>query len=175
LKTLLNQLTAGQNQLQDAINGVIAKIGSAGGKHPFAPLVNGLKQALQIGVNVQPNGARGTYSSPLNATPDQATPVVAGQTIVRAIEIDLGGGQGASLALANAAAGPSSAPAPPPAPVTSAAVKHNHVVPTGIPAGQGPIGGGSPQLPTMLLLIGLVLAAAGGASGLVWKLRPRRH
>ena len=106
---MLNQLTAGQNQLQDAINGVIAKIGSAGGKHPFAPLVNGLKQALQIGVNVQPNGPRGTYSSPLNATPDQATPVVAGQTIVRAIEIDLGGGQGASLALANAAAGPSSA------------------------------------------------------------------
>ena len=88
---------------------MIAKIGSAGGKHPFAPLVNGLKQALQIGVNVQPNGPRGTYASPLKATPDQATPVVAGQTIVRAIEIDFGGGQGASIALANAAAGPSSA------------------------------------------------------------------
>ncbi len=175
LKTLLKQLGSGQTQLQDAINGVIAKIGSAGGKHPFAPLVNGLKQALQIGANVQPNGPRGTYASPLKATPDQATPVVAGQTIVRAIEIDFGGGQGVDLALANAAAGPSSAPAPPPAPTTSAAVKHNHVIPTGIPAGQGPIGGGSPQLPTILLLIGLALAAAGGASGLIWKLRPHRH
>ncbi len=79
------------------------------------------------------------------------------------------------MALANAAAGPSSQPAPPPAPATSGAVKHDHRIPTGIPAGQGPIGGGSPQLPTVLLLIGLVLAAAGGASGLIWKLRPHRH
>ncbi len=177
LQTLLNSLTAGQNQLQGAINGVIAQIGSAGGKHPFAPLVNGLKQALQIGVNVQPNGPRGSYRSPLQATPDQATSVVAGQTIVRAIEVDLGGGQGASLALANAAAGPSSRPAPPPAQPTttppSGAVKHDHRLPTGIPAGQGPIGGGgSPQLPLVLLVIGLALA---GASGVVWKLRPHRH
>ncbi len=174
VKTFFDQITSGQTQLTKALNGAIAKIGSAGGKHPFAPLVSGLKQALQIGVNVQPNGPRGSYTSPLKATPDQATPVVAGQTIVRAIEIDLGGGQGADIALANAAAGPSSQPAPPPAP-TSGAVKHNHVIPTGVPAGKGPIGGGSPQLPMVLLLIGLVLAAAGGASGLAWKLRPHRH
>ncbi len=146
-----------------------------GGPNPFQPLVDGLKQALQIGVNVQPHGPRGSYSSPLRATPDQATGVVAGQTIVRAVEIDLGGGSGADLALANAAAGPSSATdatsAPPAPPTHSAAVKHNHVLPTGIPAGQGPTGGG-PRLPLELLAVGLALAAAGG---LVLRLRPRRH
>lgn len=177
VKQFFAAITSGQTQLTNALNGAIAQIAGAGGKHPFAPLVTGLKQALQIGVNVQPNGPRGTYQSPLKPTPDQATPVVAGQTIVRAIEIDLGGGQGVSLALANAAAGPSSRPTPHSvAPKTpTPAVQHNHRIPTGIPAGQGPIGGGSPQLPLVLLVVGLALAAAGGASGLVWKLRPRRH
>jgi hypothetical protein len=121
---------------------------------------------------VQPNGKPGTYRSPLRATPDQATPAVAGQTVVRALEIDLGGGQ-VSLALANAAAGPSSAPAAPPAPrPTPAVVKHNHIVPTGVPAGQGPIGGNGPDRPLVLLVIGLALALAGGA---VYRLRPRGH
>ena len=155
----LAAVQTGQQQLTDALGQVSSQLG--GGSNPFQPLVDGLKQALQIGVNVQPDGAHGTYRSPLDATPDQATPVVAGQTLVRALEIDLGGGQ-VSLALANAAVGPSSAPPAPPAPATPAAVRHNHVVPTGVPAGKGPIGGG-PNTPLVLLVIGLALAIAGGA------------
>jgi hypothetical protein len=173
VQDLYNQFKAGQTQVTDAINGVISQLAAAGGPNPFQPLVDGLKQALQIGVNVQPHGPRGTYRSPLAATPDQATPVVAGQTIVRAIEIDLGGGSGVDLGLANAAAGPSTqtSAAPPPAPSTTPAVVHNHQIPTGIPAGQAPTGGG-PQLPLELLAIGVALAAAGG---LAYRLRPRRH
>ena len=160
--------------MTSALDGVIAQLAGAAGPNPFQPLVDGLKQALQIGVNVQPNGPHGSYSSPLRATPDQATAVVPGQTIVRAIEIDLGASSGANLALANAAAGPSSArdaTSAPPAPTHTPAVKHNHVLPTGIPAGQAPTGGG-PQRPLELLAVGLALAAAGG---LVLRLRPRRH
>jgi hypothetical protein len=125
-------------------------------------------------VNVQPNGPAGSYRSPLRATPDQATPVVAGQTVVRALEIDLGGGSGVSLALANAAAGPSSA-APvvtAPAPTSTAPVKHDHVVPTGVPAGQGPIGGGTSELPLVLLVVGIAFAGAGA---LAWRVRLRNH
>lgn len=173
VQDLYNQFTAGQTQVVDTINGAVAQLAAAGGADPFQPLVDGLGQALQIGVNVQPHGPRGSYQSPLAATPDQATPVVAGQTIVRAVEIDLGGGSGVDLALANAAAGPSTAasPAPPPAPTRTPAVQHNHRIPTGIPAGQAPTGSG-PQLPLELLAIGVALAAAGG---LVYRLRPHRH
>ncbi|HEY2298086.1 MAG TPA: choice-of-anchor G family protein [Jatrophihabitans sp.] len=167
---LMAAVQQGQDQLTAALHQVTSKLG--GGTNPFQPLVDGLKQALQVGVNVQPTGVPGTYRSPLRATPDQATPAVAGQTVVRALEIDLGGGQ-ISLALANAAAGPSNAPAAPPAPQpTPAVVKHNHIVPTGVPAGQGPIGGGGPDRPLVLLVIGLALALAGGA---VYRFRPRGH
>jgi hypothetical protein len=174
---LISQLTAGQQALTNAINGAVHQLTGAGGPDPFAPLVNGLKQGLQVGVNVQPNGPRGSYASPLNATPDQATPVVAGQTIVRALEIDLGGGQGVSLALANAAAGPSSAAptAPSPKPSLVPHVKHNHVIPTGVPAGQGPIGGQGMPLPIVLVSIGVALAAAGGVVTAVRCVRPQRH
>jgi hypothetical protein len=165
-------VTKGQQQLVSALNNVTSKLG--GGANPFQPLVDALRKALQIGVNVQPNGPHGSYASPLRATPDQATAVVSGQTVVRAVEIDLGGASGVNLALANAAAGPSTArpvTAPPPTPTRTPAVKHNHVLPTGIPAGQAPTGG-APQLPLELLAVGLALAAAGG---LVYRLRPRRH
>jgi hypothetical protein len=174
VKTAFDAISAGQTQVSDAINGAVKQLTSAGGNDPLAPITNGLKQALQIGVNVQPNGPNGPYRSPLRATPNQATPVVAGQTIVRALEIDLGGGSGVSLALANAAAGPSAAAAvaAPPAPSRAAPVKHDNVVPTGVPAGQGPIGGGTPALPVILLAVGVALAAAGA---LAWRVRPRGH
>lgn len=175
VNTFFNSVTAGQTQLANALNGVVKQLSAAGGSNPLAPLANGLKQALDIGVNVQPNGPRGTYSSPLRATPDQATAVVPGQTIVRALEIDLGGGQGASLALANAAAGPSSPPAAPPATAPAPQhprVLHNHAIPTGVPAGQGPIGGGSSELPFALLGVGLAFAAAGA---LAWRRSARGH
>jgi hypothetical protein len=176
VQTALKTITAGQTQLTDAINGAVKQLTSAGGSNPLAPITDGLKQAVQIGVNVQPNGPSGSYRSPLRATPDQATPVVAGQTVVRALEIDLGGGSGVSLALANAAAGPSSAAPvvthPTPAPVTTAPVRHNHVLPTGVPAGQGPIGGGPSGLPLTLLGVGVVLAGAGA---LAWRLRSGSH
>lgn len=159
-------VVAAQTQLTSALDQVTSKLG--GGPNPFAPLVTGLAKVLRIGVNVQPNGPRGDYTSSLHATPDQADAVVPGETIVRAIEIDLVPGQGASLALANAAAGSS---APVVAPTPTSAVKHNHIIPTGVPAGQGPIGG-APDLPAILLGIGALFAAAGG---LVWRLGARRH
>ncbi|MGH8862821.1 MAG: choice-of-anchor G family protein [Jatrophihabitantaceae bacterium] len=172
LPTFARQLATGQQTLADAIKNVVDKLKAGAGPSPLAPITDGLKQALQIGVNVQPNGPRGSYTSALRATPDQATGVVAGQTIVRAIEIDLGGGKGVSLALANAAAGPSGGSGVEPTHAPAGPVRHNAIVPTGIPAGLGPIGGGTPDLPLVLLAGGLLLAGAGA---LAWRVHTRRH
>ena len=179
MKKALAAITSGQQQVEDALNKTIDQIASAGGGNPLAPLADGLTKAIDIGVNVQPNGARGTFSSALKATPDQATPVVRGQTVVRAIEIDLlpaaGSSPAGTLALGNAAAGPStpgtSTGAPP-------VVHHHHpagrpgkVIPTGVPAGAGTTGG-SPRLPLTLVGIAGALAVLGG---LAHRLRTGRH
>jgi hypothetical protein len=184
---------AGLAQLITALTGTITTVtGTLGAilkpiTDAIAPLLTALKGVIDIGVNVQPNGPVGTYTSPLVATPKQGTSVVDGQTIVRAIEVDLlstlqsipvanfaagkvqakalAGSSLLSLALANAAAGPSTAPAAPPnsssaAPTSSAA---NTNLPTGVPAGAAGHGG-SPVLPLVLLLLGLTLAGGGVVS-----------
>jgi hypothetical protein len=174
VKTAYKQFSAGQKQITKALNQTIAKLAGAGGADPLKPLTDGLKSGLQIGVNVQPNGAKGSYASPLSASPDQADPAVDGQTVVRAIEIDLGGGQ-LSLAMANAAAGPfvpAAAPATPSSVApTSPAPAPNTQIPTGVPAGQG-THSAAPALPVVLLVLALVVGAAGVLS---WRIGSGRH
>jgi hypothetical protein len=122
-----------------------------------------LKKLVDIGINVQPNGPAGTFTSQLKATPSQTTPVVPDQTIVRAIEINLVGDPLATVALANAAAGPSAPAVAPPVTTTPPGT----AIPTGVPAGfQKP--SGTPELPLVLLTVGIVLAAGGAVA---WKLR----
>jgi hypothetical protein len=169
--------------LQDAVttttttlNGVLAPITNA-----IAPLLDGLSALVDVGVNVQPNGPAGTFTSGLAATPKQGTPVVTGQTIVRAIEVDVlstgnlnrqAVGTAAkaadplvALALGNAAAGPSAAPvqsSSPGSPEPSTSVPATNI-PTGVPAGAG-THARSPVLPITLLALGLMFAAGGAAA-----------
>ncbi|MDT4938237.1 MAG: hypothetical protein QOG80_1908 [Pseudonocardiales bacterium] len=154
--------------LQTVLNGVGGLLGGLqlpGGGSALAPLGTLLKQLIDIGVNVQPNGPAGTFTSKLKATPSQITPVVAGQTIVRALELNLVGDPLATVALANAAAGPSN-----PATVTTTTVSPpGTAIPTGIPAGYAKPNG-SPALPLVLLLMGLFLAGGGAFA---WRLRGR--
>ncbi|WP_375501886.1 choice-of-anchor G family protein [uncultured Jatrophihabitans sp.] len=212
LTQLTSALQPGQTALINAINSATAPLVSAS-KAPLTQLAAGLKQILDIGLNVQsgpgiePADTDYPYTSGLKATPDQATAVVAKQTVVRAIELDLlpasggaspGGtlpglpsvpglgslpgtsaasarqlagtpralaatGGAAVLALGNAAAGPSTNPT---VPRESSSTPSSEVeataIPTGIPAGAaGRDGGGSPALPIVLVLIGLVLAGGG--------------
>ncbi|PZS17697.1 MAG: hypothetical protein DLM57_07800 [Pseudonocardiales bacterium] len=169
LPDVLAELNKGQQTLEAAVNGLVGSLGGVGGTgNPLAPLGAVLKKLIDIGVNVQPNGPAGTFSSSLKATPKQGTPAVAGQTIVRAIEINLVGDPLATLALANAAAGPSTAPAltpTTPAPTTTGPVNTN--IPTGVPAGFA-TPGASPELPLVLLVLGLLMAGCGAVA---WKWR----
>jgi len=161
---LVKTLTDGQTTLENAIGGIVAKLAGAAGVNPLGPIADILTKLVDIGINVQPNGPAGDYTDALNATPAQNTPVVAGQTVVRAIEINLLG-KAVNLALANAAAGPSNptvAPTPSTTPPSG--------VPTGVPAGHGPTGG-MPTMPLVLLLLGL-MTAGGGV--LAQRLRLRR-
>ena len=116
-----------------------------------------LEKLVDIGVNVQPNGAKGTYTDPLKATPAQDTAVVPGQTVVRAIELNLLG-NAVNVALGNAAAGPSNPAAVVTSPPASSPPASN--IPTGVPAGFG-TKGGTPALPLILLIVGLLVAGGG--------------
>ncbi|MDT4927093.1 MAG: hypothetical protein QOG01_4806 [Pseudonocardiales bacterium] len=162
LLTLTNALTAGQTTLENTIGDIVTALAGAAGVSPLAPLGTLLGQLIGIGVNVQPNGPAGTFTSALDATPKQGTPVVADQTIVRAIELDVLGGNGAVVALANAAAGPSTAPAAPPSSATPepTSTVPGTTLPTGVPAGMG-THDGSPVLPVVLLLLALTFAGGG--------------
>jgi hypothetical protein len=163
---LLDQLTTGQTKLENALDGIAAQL-EQGGAPLLAQLTDNLGKAIAVGVNVQ-QGAYPLAGAPaptyrfisaLGPSPDQATPLVVGQGVVRAIEIKVANGQGASLALGNAAAGPSSRPAPTssqPAPVPSTAI------PTGVPAGNAANSGGNSPLPLIVLLV--VLALGGGGA-----------
>lgn len=157
-------LTVGQKTLTDAIASLAAPFASSGASG-LAKLANGLSTVADIGLNVQsgpvvqPREKTYAFTTGLKATPDQATPVVAGQSLVRAIEIDLlnTGTPGVALALGNAAAGPSSA-----APATSAPPATNvpsTAIPTGVPAGLAAHqDNGSPLGPIALIAVGLVVA-----------------
>jgi hypothetical protein len=173
-----DQLTGGQAQLEAALNGAVAQLAAAGGSNPLAPLADGLRQLVDIGVNVQPHGRRGSFTSALRATPDQATPVIAGQTLVRALEIQLAPAAGATpaatIALANAAAGPSTPVAVEATKTTSPhapAGAPNTRLPTAVPAGLGSRPG-APTTPLVLLSLALALAGAGA---LAHRARRGRH
>lgn len=169
IAALVDPLFQAGSTLQNAISGVLTQLGqSAGGSSPLAPLATGLTQLVDIGVNVQPHGPSGTFSSKLKATPNQATPVVDGQTVVRAIEIDIVG-TGVDLALANAAAGPSNpvVASPSSVPPTHTAEAASNL-PTGVPAGYVKPAG-TPTTPIVLLAVGLLLATGGGVAA--WRMR----
>jgi hypothetical protein len=159
--TAIKALFGLTSDLQKVLNTVLGALGkNVGGQSPLAPVATLLKKLVDIGINVQPNGPAGTFTSKLKATPDQATPVVAGQTIVRAIEVNLVGDPLATLALANAAAGPS-AGTPPTTSTTPPAT--NTSIPTGVPAGFSKPAK-SPELPLVLLVAGLLLASGGAVA-----------
>jgi hypothetical protein len=168
LAQVLASLNQGKTTLETAITGLVAQLGSAAGSNPLAPLGDILKKVIDIGVNVQPLVKSGDFTSQLDGLPKQGMtpPAVPYSTVVRALEVNVlpavGNGGLVTLALANAAAGPSAAPAAPPsssspAPSTSAP---NTNIPTGVPAGAG-THGGSPVLPLVLLLFGLMFAGGG--------------
>jgi hypothetical protein len=120
---------------------------------------------LDIGVNVQPQVGSGDFTSNLDTNPKQGMtpPPVPYEHTVRAIEIQALG-DGLTVALANSSAGPSHGPivccAPPPTDTTVPSTD----VPTGVPAGSGTTGGGSPTLPLVLLALGIMFAGAGAVS-----------
>lgn len=177
---LLDALNTGKTTLLNALNGLANQLGAAGASGLTA-LAAGLKDVIDIGLNVQSGPATQTpdptypFTTKLNATPNQATPVVADQTLVRAIEINLlpaAGNSGvATIALGNAAAGPSTAAVVAPTTAAStggagvAAVNTN--IPTGVPAGFAKPAG-SPDLTLILLLVGLLMAGGGAVA---WKFR----
>jgi hypothetical protein len=180
-RALMAQLVGGQQQLESAVNQLAGQLAAAGGSNPLAPLADGLRQALDLGVNVQPHGPAGSFVSSLRPTPDQARPAVPGQTLVRALEIDLGRGGGAStsaaIALANAAAGPSApnAPAAPVPPTHSVANGGPDTrLPTAVPAGAG---APSPpaRLPRLLLLLAGATAVGAAASAALARSRLGRR
>ncbi len=168
-RAIMARLVGGQQQLQSAVNEFVDRLAAAGGANPLAPLADGLRQALDLGVNVQPRGPAGSFTSALRPGTDQARPVVAGQTIVRAVEIDLGTGAGrsasAALALASAAAGPSAPAGPAPAPTTHSVANGapDTRLPTAVPAGVA-TRPAPPRLPGLLLLLAGTAAAAAAAS-----------
>ncbi|WP_338184904.1 choice-of-anchor G family protein [Jatrophihabitans sp.] len=170
LSTLLTTLTGLQATLESTVTTLLSTLTSAVGADPLKPLADILTQLVDIGVNVQPNGPKGDYTDALKATPAQDTSVVAGQTVVRAIEVNVLGKKTLNLALANAAAGPSNPQAAPPTSTTTITAPPSTAIPTGVPAGLG-TKGGSPATPLILLLVGL-LAAGGGVTA--HRLRGRR-
>ena len=147
-----------------ALNKVLGGLKGTGSTSALDPIATALKGLIDIGMNVQPTGAAGTFTSQLGALPKQGMtpPPVPYAHVVRAIEVDVLGNT-LDLALANAAAGPSN-PATPTTPSTpSTPTTPNTNIPTGVPAGYA--AGPSNNLPLILLIAGVFLAA-GGAAGI---------
>jgi hypothetical protein len=200
-------LTAVTGALDNLTGRLTSALGTLQTSSPLAPVGNALKQLIDVGVNVQSGPGAGAtnstypFTSQLKATPNQSTPVVKDQTLVRAIEINLVGDPLATIAMANAAAGPSTAaPTPSSSSPTSSAPSSsgpssgapstpagsnpseagngpagpnggaNANLPTGVPAGMA-THGGTPTLPLVLLIVGVVLAGGGA---LAWKFRGLR-
>ncbi len=178
LATALSALTgtSGESAIETAVNSIADMLGT--GSSGLSALTDQLANVADIGVNVQ-QGAyplsseskpKYKYTSGLEATPDQATPEVDNQAIVRALEIDLlntgavsGSGKtpAASLALANGAVSTDVVTA-----ASNSASPENTAtaLPTGVPAGQALHGG--PSTPSVLLavLATLALLLAGGGT-----------
>jgi hypothetical protein len=167
----LNQLTNALGQvigaLTTAISGLKGTLDDVLGPilDALDPLTGALGSLLDIGVNVQRQVGSGDFTSNLDTTPKQGMtpPPVPYEHTVRAIEIQALG-DGLTVALANSSAGPSHGPvvccSPPPTETTVPPTD----IPTGVPAGAGSTGGGSPTLPLVLLALGIMFAGAGVAS-----------
>lgn len=180
LQPVFDVITSGQKNLTDALSAITTPLAQAAGTNPLAPLADGLKQLIDVGVNVESGpGVQPGQTNPafrfttkLAKTPNQATPVVADQTLVRALEINLlpaAGGSGAvTVALANAAVGPGTVVAPSSRGGLGVEAASTQL-PTGVPAGSAKPAG-APVLPLTLLALGLVLAGGGAVA---WKLRGR--
>ncbi|MEP7021105.1 MAG: choice-of-anchor G family protein [Pseudonocardiales bacterium] len=194
-QAFFDALAQGKTMFTTLVNSIIAPLAAAGGVNPLKPLADGLKAVIDIGINVESGpGIQPEQSNPdfkfttkLDKTPNQATPVVANQTLIRALEVNVLGGVPAAgnfvsslaapsaglatIALANAAVGPSSAA--PAAPTTSTSTvppgPTNTNIPTGVPAGfakpASPL-----DVPLILLIVGLFMASGGAVA---WKLRGR--
>jgi hypothetical protein len=161
LQSSVKQLFALTGTLSLGLNKILGGLKGTGGVSALDPIAKALTGLIDIGANVQPNGASGTFTSQLDALPKQGMtpPPVPYQYVVRALEVDVLGNT-LDLALANAAAGPSnpSTPTPVTTPVTPTPPHTN--IPTGIPAGYA--SGRSSSLPLLLLVVGILLASGGG-------------
>jgi hypothetical protein len=159
LQSTVTALFKSSGVLLQALDTVLGGLKGTGGTSLLAPIATALKGLIDIGMNVQPSGADGTFTSQLNALPKQGMdpPPVPYAHVVRAIEVDVLGNT-LDLALANAAAGPSN-PAAPPATAPPATSPPATQLPTGVPAGYA--SGKSRQLPLILLIVGVFLASGG--------------
>ena len=92
--TLTDALKTLQGDIKDGINSVADPLISSSSSG-LSTLASGLTGVADIGLNVQsgpkiqPHNITYKYTTQLSKTPDQATKVVKGQSLVRAIEIDL--------------------------------------------------------------------------------------
>jgi hypothetical protein len=164
VQSSVKKLFALTGTLSLGLNKILGGLKGTGSTSALDPIATALKGLIDIGMNVQPTGAAGTFTSQLGALPKQGMtpPPVPYAHVVRAIEVDVLGNT-LDLALANAAAGPSN-PATPVTPTTPATpTTPNTHIPTGVPAGYA--SGPSSNLPLILLIVGLFLAG-GGAAGI---------
>src|SRR6202012_5689752 len=94
LRTIDDTLNAGQRQITGAI-GKLGKKSPPAASGPFGELASVLENIVNIGLNVQagpnhqPRDTKYPFTSALSDSPDQAHSPVDGQSLVRAIEIDL--------------------------------------------------------------------------------------
>ncbi len=204
ISTLTTNLKTGRKTLIGTIAGIRDQFSTAA-----ETLVAALEQVVTIGLNVQhgpgiePWEKKYPFSSDLNATPDQATGVVAHQTIVRALELDLLDTSGlpdprlgelpsavqrnaskttlkpAAAAASAAVLALGNAGAAPSTPLVAAATPIQSVapivtIPTAVPAGAAGHDAGSPLLPIAVILLALVAASAGVTRTLRTRGRPGR-
>lgn len=169
LTSLFGSLTSGETLVTDTIDGVVTALGA--GTSPLAPLGDVLGTLLDLGANVQPGVATGDFTTALDALPKQgmSAPPVPYQYVVRALEVQIMGGNTATIALASSAAGPSEAlrgsdsaddptqPTQPTKPDKPNKPKQPAVVNSGLGAGDG-----RPPLAPVLLGLGVVLAGGLG-------------
>jgi hypothetical protein len=150
--------------LFDGLSNVLGKLKGTSGTSLLDPIATALKGLIDIGMNVQPTGTAGSFTSQLNALPKQGMtpPPVPYAHVVRAIEVDVLGNT-LDLALANAAAGPSNPATPTSSSPPPSSSPPSTKLPTGVPAGYAS-GNKSSQLPLILLIVGVFLASGGAVA-----------
>lgn len=181
--TIISMLTGGQTQLLSAFDGLGTMLASQASSG-LAQVASGLDMLIDVGLNVQsgdgamtPAHAGILFTTKLRKTPNQydadpngPDPVIAHQTLARALEVNLlpaapgvTGGI-ATVALANVPAGPNAvtaAASPTTANPSQSAAPGSTNLPTGVPAGQASTNQGTPELPLALVLLALMFAGGG--------------